>query len=170
MSGVETMLAGGLGLKAVAMMRQASLTMKRAARQAFAMAADANIAAIQARTAESELERYVQGSPVVQVGNGGNSFKLDGSVQRISSFCNVGEQNLAGGVSMLKMMQEEQDRLRLLGWNTTSRTHVGKSSSQPSSSRKPRRSNDRSQHRKQNLSRTEKSRREQPEALAQNFL
>ena len=46
---VDVVLAGGLGMKAVAQMKQAALLMKRAARQAFAMAADANIAALQAR-------------------------------------------------------------------------------------------------------------------------
>jgi hypothetical protein len=56
---VDVAIAGGYGLKSVAMMKQAAVLMKRAARQAFAMAADANIAAVQAKEAKDEMERYV---------------------------------------------------------------------------------------------------------------
>mmetsp|Transcript_2051 Transcript_2051/g.4789 ORF Transcript_2051/g.4789 Transcript_2051/m.4789 type:complete len:158 (-) Transcript_2051:263-736(-) len=82
MSGVEVMLAGGLGMKSVAMMKQAALTMKRAARQAFAMAADANVAAMNARTAQIELERYVNGAPHLD----SPAATIDGHIERISGF------------------------------------------------------------------------------------
>ncbi|CAD7963179.1 unnamed protein product [Amoebophrya sp. A120] len=100
MSGVETMLAGGLGLKAVAMMKQASLTMKRAARQAFAMAADANLAAINARTAETELQRYVQGAPVVM----SPASTMDGHIDKISSFGSEIPLVLAGTVGLHQLV------------------------------------------------------------------
>lgn len=58
---VDIVLAGGLGLKAVAMLKQAAIIMKRAARQAFAMAANAEIAAKQARQAAKDIEIYTYG-------------------------------------------------------------------------------------------------------------
>lgn len=86
---VDVQLAGAFGLQAVAKMKQAAILMKRAARQAFAMASNSNIAAEQARSAVKEIEIYVNGEPPVMVrdfdvASSGNMLSsISGQVQSI---------------------------------------------------------------------------------------